>query len=229
MLSDALAYKDFANEKDRALDKISVMVYERFAQAGNRLCIKTLEDIAVSFSPGEEKFRKGILRGAKMTERMCAKIGIKDDDLLYSYLGALFSRIGLLGIPFSIRQNVGELNNKDLHTYQQYPVISRDFLDSIELLRPAHTIPYCWNENWDGTGFPLGLAGTKIPRVARVFAIVDAWNEMTRPWLGRRIPSDKEVAMRLREMAGSRFDPQLVEEFIQALSDDDAAVAQNNA
>ncbi len=45
--------------------------------------------------------------------------------------------------------------------------------------------------------------------------MVDAWNEMTRPWPGRRIPDHAEVAERLRSMAGGRLDPQLVEKFIE--------------
>ncbi|MDO5563443.1 MAG: CHASE4 domain-containing protein [Synergistaceae bacterium] len=227
-LGDVLAYKDFANEKDKALDKISVMVYERFAQAGNRLCIKTLEDIAVAFTPGDEKFRKCIVRAAEMTARMCARIGIKDDDVRYFYLGALFNRIGLIGIPFSIRQHIGNLDKNELREYQKYPIISRDLLQAVELMGPAIRIPYCWNENWDGSGFPLKLTGDEIPRAARIYAIVDAWNEMTRPWPGRKIPSLDEIEMRLREQSGSRFDPQFVEEFIKLLRED-AAAEKNRA
>ena len=47
------------------MDSISLMVYERFAQAGNRLCYKTLENIATAFSPGDEKFRNALPRAAR--------------------------------------------------------------------------------------------------------------------------------------------------------------------
>ena len=90
-------------------------------------------------------------------------------------------------------------------------------METIELLRPASSIPYSWNENWDGSGFPQGFSATAIPYQARIYAVVDAWNEMTRPWPGRRIPSDAEVTERLRSMAGTRLDPQLVEKFIEYL------------
>lgn len=216
-LSDVMAYHDFKQEHKSKMDSISLMVYERFAQAGNRLCNKTLEDIATAFSPGDEKFRNSIPRSARMTIRFCEKLKIPEEEKFYAYLGALFSRIGLLGVPFSIRNKTSELSPAELREYHKYPILSKDFLESVELLRPATQIPYCWNEKWDGTGFPRGLSGSAIPLQARIFAIVDGWNEMTRPWLGRKLPSQEEVEMRLRELAGSKYDPHLLEDFIEYL------------
>lgn len=216
-LSDVMAYHDFKQEHKSNLDSISLLVYERFAQAGNRLCFKTLEDLATAFSPGDEKFRKAILRAAKMTDLFCQKIKISDEERFYAYLGSLFSRIGLLGIPFSIRNKMTKLTPQEQREYNKYPIISKDYLESVELLRPATQIPFSWNENWDGTGFPHGISGSAIPITARIFAIVDSWNEMTRPWLGRGLPSLGDVQDKLRAQAGIRLDPQLVEQFIKML------------
>ncbi len=219
-LSDVMAYHDFKQEHKSKMDSISLMVYERFAQAGNRLCYKTLEDIATAFSPGDEKFRNSLPRSAKMTVTFCDKLKLPDEEKFYAYLGALFSRIGLLGIPFSVRNKTTELSPVELREYHKYPILSKDFLESVELLRPATQIPHCWNEKWDGTGFPKGLSGSAIPLTARIFAIVDTWNEMTRPWLGRKLPTQEEVELKLREMAGTKFDPYLTEQFIQLLHDE---------
>ncbi|MGD9666197.1 MAG: HD domain-containing phosphohydrolase [Synergistaceae bacterium] len=219
-LSDVMAYHDFKQEHKSKMDSISLMVYERFAQAGNRLCYKTLEDIATAFSPGDEKFRNSLPRSAKMTVKFCDKLKLPDEEKFYAYLGALFSRIGLLGIPFSVRNKTTELSPVELREYHKYPILSKDFLESVELLRPATQIPYCWNEKWDGTGFPKGLSGSAIPLTARIFAIVDTWNEMTRPWLGRKLPTQEEVELKLREMAGTKFDPYLTEQFIQLLHEE---------
>ena len=219
-LSDVMAYHDFKQEHKSKMDSISIMVYERFAQAGNRLCYKTLEDIATAFSPGDEKFRKALPRSAKMTVKFCEKLKMADEEKFYAYLGALFCRIGLLGIPFSIRNKTTELSPVELREYHKYPILSKDFLESVELLRPATQIPYSWNEKWDGTGFPKGLSGSAIPLQARIFSIVNGWNEMTRPWLGRKLPSNEEVEIRLRELAGTTYDPGLVEQFIQLMREE---------
>ena len=219
-LNDVIAYLDFKQEHKIKMDSISLMVYDRFARAGNRLCYKTLEDIATAFSPGDERFRNSLPRAAKMTVKFCEKLKLTDEERFYAHLGALFSRIGILGLPFAIRNKTTELSPAELREYHKYPVISKDFLDAVELLRPATPIPLSWNEKWDSTGFPRGLSGSAIPLQARIFAIVDAWNELTRPWLGRRLPTQEEVELKLRELAGSKFDPYLVEQFIKLLQEE---------
>ncbi len=227
-LNDAMAYHDFKQESKNKMDSISLMVYERFAQAGNRLCYKTLEDIATAFSPGDEKFRSSLPRAARMTVKFCEMMGLPDEEKFFSYLGALFNRIGLLGVPFHIRTKTTELSPAEIREYHKYPIISKDFLESVELLRPAAQIPYCWNEKWDGTGFPRGLSGSAIPLQARMFAIIDSWNEMTRPWLGRKLPTYEEVEIMLREQAGTKYDPHLVEQFIKLLREDMSSSNGNN-
>ena len=216
-LNDFMAFFDFKQGEKNKADDITISVYKRFAEAGRRLCMKTLEDIATAFSPGDEKFRAALVRGAAKARDFARENGFEEEDLIYIYLGALFSRMGMLSLPFSIRTKTSPLTPAELREYRKYPIKSKDFMEAIELLRPASALPYAWNENWDGTGFPQGLSGSAIPIQARIFAIADAWNEMTRPWPGRRIPSEDEVIERLRAQAGTRLDPQLVEKFIAFL------------
>ena len=216
-MNDFMAFFDFKQGEKNKADDITISVYRRFAEAGRRLCMKALEDIATAFSPGDEKFRAGLIRCAAKTRDFAKENGMEEEELIYIYLGALFSRMGMLSLPFSIRTKTSPLTPAELREYRKYPIKSRDFMNEIELLRPASALPYAWNENWDGTGFPQGLSGSAIPLSARIFAVVDAWNEMTRPWPGRRLPTDEEVIERLRAQAGTRLDPQLVDKFIAFL------------
>lgn len=216
-LNDFMAFFSFKEGEKERIDDITIEVYRRFANAGNDLCTKTLEEIASSFTPGDPKFRSAIPRAARTARDFAKELGVLDEELLYVYLGSLFSRIGMLSLPFSIRTKTSPLSPTERREYDRYPVKSKDYMESIELLRPAAGIPYSWNENWDGSGFPQGISATAIPYQARIYAVVDAWNEMTRPWPGRRIPDTLEVAERLRSMAGTRLDPQLVEKFIEYL------------
>jgi HD-GYP domain-containing protein (c-di-GMP phosphodiesterase class II) len=73
---------------------------------------------------------------------------------------------------------------------------------------------YHHHERWDGSGYPDGLAGEKIPLPARIFAIVDVWDAITsdRPY---RPAWDTDKAIRyISEQAGMSFDPLLVEKFL---------------
>jgi HD-GYP domain-containing protein (c-di-GMP phosphodiesterase class II) len=73
------------------------------------------------------------------------------------------------------------------------------------------------HEHWDGQGYPLGLVGHEIPIKCRILAVVDAYEVMTsgRPY--KKAVSVQEAMEELTRCAGSQFDPQLVEVFIQIL------------
>jgi response regulator RpfG family c-di-GMP phosphodiesterase/sensor domain CHASE-containing protein len=218
ILSDTVTYRTYRQANDTRVEGETIRVYKEFADVGAKLCFATLEEIATSFSPGNDGFRKALSRVADMTERFCIKLGLDKEDAFYARIGAFYSRIGLLGIPFAIRSNDPKmLTWEEQREYHKYPLISRDFLESISVMRPAIPVPFCWNENWDGSGFPNSTAGAAIPITARAFAIADEWNELTRPWPGRAIPSDSEVETHLRSLAGTRLDPRLVESFIAML------------
>ena len=221
ILNDTVTYRTYRQANDTKAENVTIRVYKEFAETGTKLCFSTLEEIAVTFSPGNEHFRKALPRVADMTERFCVKLGLDKEDAFYARLGAFYSRIGLLGIPFAIRNNdPRSLPWEEQREYRKYPLISRDYLESVSVMRPAIAVPFCWNENWDGSGFPNSASGTAIPITARAFAIADEWNELTRTWPGRVIPSDSEVEAHLRSLAGTRLDPRMVESFIAMIKED---------
>jgi HD-GYP domain-containing protein (c-di-GMP phosphodiesterase class II) len=84
-------------------------------------------------------------------------------------------------------------------------------LKPIDYLAPALEIPYCHHEKWDGTGYPRRLKGEAIPLAARIFAVVDVWDALRsdRPYRPAW-PADK-VREHLRALAGTHFDPRVVE------------------
>jgi HD-GYP domain-containing protein (c-di-GMP phosphodiesterase class II) len=73
------------------------------------------------------------------------------------------------------------------------------------------------HERWDGHGYPRGLKGEEIPRLARILGLVEAYHAMlsARPY--RRCLSQDEAIRELQAGAGTQFDPFLVEQFIDTL------------
>ena len=82
---------------------------------------------------------------------------------------------------------------------------------AIPYLRPALDIPYCHHEHWDGSGYPRGLVADQIPLAARVFAVVDMWDELR---YRKTLPED-QVRDRLQTLAGTNFDPEIVDVFLK--------------
>ena len=87
----------------------------------------------------------------------------------------------------------------------------------IPYLRPALDIPYCHHERWDGSGYPRGLKGEKIPITARMFAIIDVWDALmsNRPY--HKPNSHDDTIAFLKTEAGHLFDARLVELFLRIL------------
>lgn len=203
------------NSNKEEFGVLAAKVYERFVCDCNKLCYRTLEDVAATLTPKDENFRRSIIKMARKTSDFAQKMGISTDNSMFVYYGALFSRIGLVSLPFEMRRPKWELSEKELVEYKKYPEYSRKIMESISTVRPAAAIPHTWKENWDGSGFPQGLKGEDIPLEGRIFAIVNDWNELTRMWQGRPLPGSREVEEHLRRRARTRLDPRLVEEFIK--------------
>ncbi len=85
---------------------------------------------------------------------------------------------------------------------------SRTYLHlAVDIARHHH-------ENWDGTGYPEGLAGADIPLSARIVAVADAYDAMTSPRPHRPALAHDEAVAQLRAQAGIRFDPAVVDAFL---------------
>lgn len=123
--------------------------------------------------------------------------------------------IGKLGVPDNILLKPGPLTEEEWVIMRRDPTYAYEWLSPIAYLLPSLIIPYFHHEKWDGTGYPRGLSGEQIPLAARIFALVDAWDALRsdRPYRASW-PVGKVVA-HIRGLAGTHFDPQLVELFLK--------------
>ena len=142
---------------------------------------------------------------------------VPENELIHIRRGAVLHDIGKIGIPDSILHKVGILTKTEREAMQLHPAYAYELLHPIPYFRPALDIPYCHHEKWDGTGYPRGLSGQKIPLSARLFAIADVWDALTsdRPY---RLAWEKNEALAyLRELSDKQFDPHVVDLFFRAI------------
>lgn len=153
-------------------------------------------------------------RVTEMTVQVARIYGMHEKEIVHIRRGALLHDIGKMGIPDSILLKDGPLTPEEEKEMQKHPVHAFEMLSPIAYLRPALDIPYCHHEKWDGSGYPRGLKGEQIPLAARIFALSDIWDALIserryhKPW-----PRQK-VVQHIRSLAGTHFDPDLVEVFL---------------
>jgi PAS domain S-box-containing protein len=154
-------------------------------------------------------------RVVSTTLRLASSMGVKEEELVHIQRGALLHDIGKMGIPDSILLKPGPLDEGEWDIMRQHPLFAYRLLSIIPYLVPALDIPYCHHEKWDGTGYPRGLHGEKIPLAARIFAIVDVWDALSydRPY--RSAWTEGAVIDYLQDLSGKHFDPQVVAAFLE--------------
>lgn len=158
-------------------------------------------------------------RVADLAVALARKMGIPEADIGHVRRGALLHDIGKMALPDSILQKMESLTEDEWRVMRTHPEKAYDLLSHIEYLAPALDIPYCHHERWDGMGYPRELKGEEIPLVARLFAVVDAYDAITsdRPY---RKSWSKETALQyIREQAGKHFCPHAVKAFCEMLND----------
>jgi len=160
-----------------------------------------------------------VLRMRELALELGRNLGLPDSTLDDLAVLTLIHDIGMVGIPDSILTKVDDpLSHDEQEALKKHPEIGyRVAQASIELAHVADGI-LSHHENWDGTGYPQGLKGEEIPLIARIVAIVDAYDSMTAGRSYKAARSKKEAIDEIRKLAGARFDPDLAEAFARVIS-----------
>ena len=173
----------------------------------------TIEGWSRALDLRDEETEGHTQRVTEMTIRLARGMGLSDVELMHLRRGALLHDIGKMGIPDRILLKPDKLTDAEWMVMRQHPVFAYELLSPIAYLRSALDIPYCHHEKWDGTGYPRGLKGDLIPLSARIFAVVDVWDALRSDRPYRKAWSEDQVREHIRLLAGTHFDPQVVEGF----------------
>ncbi len=129
--------------------------------------------------------------------------------------------IGKVGIEDAVLLKPGRLNEQERLHIQTHPIIGADCLHKIEqrlgtsnFLQMAREIALYHHEWWDGSGYPSGVAGERIPLSARIVAISDVYDAMSVRRIYKDAISHEKCVAYIRQQAGKQFDPDLVEVFL---------------
>ena len=152
------------------------------------------------------------------TLELAQQMGIKDSNLADIYRGVLLHDIGKLLIPEAILLKPSALTEDEWELIHQHPTYALDLLSKIDSLKSALQIPYCHHEYWDASGYPRGLAGEQIPIEARIFQVVETWDLMSVDLPYRKASADEDVIAYIRSEAGFKFDPLVVERFLDMIT-----------
>ena len=144
-------------------------------------------------------------------------LGLSREEIELAYFCGIMHDIGKIGIPESILNKPGKLTPEEYGQIMQHPTKGAAILSHINWLDKVLPVINCYHERYDGTGYPLGLAGEEIPLISRILAVADAFDAMTTDRCYRPALSLEEAIFELKANAGKQFDPFIVSTFIKIL------------
>jgi putative nucleotidyltransferase with HDIG domain len=158
-------------------------------------------------------------RVARMAVRLGQELGCTNDDLKNLYLAGLLHDIGKIGVEDEVLRKEDELTNEEYAHIKRHSRIGCEILADLKQLKHVLPVVLHHHESWDGTGYPAGLVGKEIPRLARIIAVADAYDAMAsdRPYRpGMPIEALESI---LRHGSGSQWDPEVITAYFKVRHD----------
>ena len=181
----------------------------------NDLYLSTIETLAMAID-AKDQVTHGHIRRVQIYACGLAKVmGMNSESETGAVKAAtLLHDMGKLAIPEHILNKPGKLTPAEFEKMKRHASIGAEILSTIDFPYPVVPIVRHHHENWDGNGYPDGLAGTEIPLGARILSVVDCFDALTsdRPYRPE-LPVSEAIEI-LRERSGTMYDPEVVETFV---------------
>ncbi|MBR5090445.1 MAG: HD-GYP domain-containing protein [Ruminiclostridium sp.] len=188
---------------DRHIDEIE--------KAGLRLRTLTKEvmEALASAIDAKDKYTHGhSSRVADYSRKLAEMDGLSEEECEKVYYSALLHDVGKIGVPSRIINKESRLTDEEYETIKKHPALGAQILGSISEFPYLSIGAHYHHERYDGRGYPEGLKGENIPKIARIVAVADAYDAMA----SKRSYRDPIPQQRVREEivkgSGTQFDPE---------------------
>jgi two-component system, cell cycle response regulator len=171
----------------------------------------------------EPELRDHLDEVAQLSVRIGHELGLSGQELDDLAEAAHLHDVGKMAVPDAILQKPGGLDAVEWELMRQHTIAGERILKAAPALSHVAALVRSSHERYDGTGYPDGIAGTRIPLGARIITACDAYHSMTsRRRYGSVLGAEAALA-ELRRCAGRQFDPRVVDVMCAVLCTDDGA------
>lgn len=167
----------------------------------------------------DEETGSHIRRMGLSSAQMATHLGWNSMRVEKLKLAASMHDVGKIGIPDSILLKPNRLSQDEFVIMKTHTLIGGKILSDSKskLLQMAQKIALSHHENWDGSGYPNGLAGENIPLEARIVSVCDVFDALAHDRVYRQAMSMEEVLQIMKNLRGVKFDPELYDLFMRIL------------
>ena len=145
---------------------------------------------------------------AKAVAEKCA---CSNEEIRTVQLAAVLHDIGKVGVPDHILMKPGALTSQEFSQVASHVSLGAAILRAAKLPEAVQEVVLRHREHWDGSGYPDGLKGAEIPRLARILTIVDSFHALVNDRPFRPALGPKEAVDLMSLQGGKIFDPELLD------------------
>ena len=164
----------------------------------------------------KDKYTNGhSTRVAEYTAMLARELGYDEETIENYYNIALLHDIGKIGVPPEVLNKSGKLDDNEFSIIKSHAAQGYNVLKDISIMPELAIGAGSHHERPDGQGYPKGLEGDKIPRVAQIIAVADTFDAMysDRPYR-KRMNFEKAVSI-VQAVAGSQLQEDVVDAFLR--------------
>jgi HD-GYP domain-containing protein (c-di-GMP phosphodiesterase class II) len=144
-------------------------------------------------------------------------LGLPEEEMRSLGVGAMLHDVGLAEIPSRVQRNANR-SDADEKFYRAHTGYGLKVVAPIKDLAVAiKNIIACHHERWDGQGYPNGLAGTRIPKLARIVAIANRYDNLCNPLDPKNALTPSEAVAQMFKLENDAFEPEVLSAFVKAL------------
>jgi putative nucleotidyltransferase with HDIG domain len=192
----------------------------------DRLYLSTIETLAMAIDAKDDVTHSHVRRVQSYAIALANALGISDEPTIKAIkAAALLHDTGKLAVPEHILNKPGGLTAAEFEKMKLHVDVGADILSLVDFPYPVVPIVRCHHENWDGTGYPRGVAGEHIPIGARILSVVDCYDALTSDRPYRAALTDDAAIDILRSRRGTMYDPRVVDTFIAIRHDVEVSAA----
>ncbi len=181
---------------------------------------QTLASLISALDARDRETEGHSIRVSQLAVKLGEALGYPQQQLKVLERGSLLHDIGKIGISDTILHKPGPLSRTEWEIMKLHPNIGAKIVEGIPFLQETIPLIRHHQERWDGTGYPEGLQDEHIPILARMFAVVDAFDALISDRPYRKKVSVDEALQYLRDQAGILFDPDIVTAFEKMIVED---------
>lgn len=160
---------------------------------------------------------KHVKRVSEYAEVLCQLMGLDPQKIQIVKMAAPLHDIGKIGVPESILNKPAKLTEEEFEEMKKHTTMGFDILSDsdLDLIREAAQIALSHHENWDGSGYPRGLAGENIPVESRIVSFVDVFDSLSQKRVYKEAWDLSSIHEYVKSERGKKFDPRIVDIYFE--------------